>query len=127
VLADVEPVADRVAILLDGRLAGVEEIGGLRQKLTAASRMRVQLHMVTPNLSSAARSAGARAAEIEGECLVVTCPPEQRPDVMRALEAAGAPIASFSTEEPTLEDIYVRYVDENRNGSAVAAGAGLPG
>ena len=126
VLADVEPIADRVAILLDGRLAGVEEMGGLRERLAAASRMRVKLNDVTPNLCSAARSAGASAAELEGDCLVVTCRPEQRPDVMRALEAAGASIASFATEEPTLEDIYVRYIDENHNGSAVAAGAGLP-
>jgi ABC-type multidrug transport system ATPase subunit len=127
VIADVESIADRVAILLDGHLAGVEEVGGLRERLAAASRMRVKLQVATPNLCSAARSAGASAAEIEGECLVVTCRPEQRRDVMRNLEAAGAAIASFSTEEPTLEDIYVRYVDENHNGSAVAAGAGLPG
>ena len=127
VLADVEAIADRVAILLDGRLAGVEEIGGLRQKLAAASRMRVKLNDVTPNLCSATRSAGATAAEIQGDCLVVTCRPEQRRDVMRTLETAGASIASFSTEEPTLEDIYVRYVHENHNGSAVAAGHGLPG
>ncbi len=52
---------------------------------------------------------------------------EQRREVMLALETTGASIASFSTEEPTLEDIYVRYVHENHNGSAVAAGVGLPG
>lgn len=127
VLADVESIADRVAILLDGRLAGIEEIGGLRERLAAASRMRVKLKVVTHNLCSAARTAGASAAEIEGECLVVTCRPEQRREVMRALEAAGASMARFSTEEPTLEDIYVRYVRENHNGSAVAAGASLPG
>ena len=127
VLADVESIADRVAILLDGRLAGVEEIGGLRQRLADASRMRVKLNAVTPKLCSAARTAGASAAEIMGDCVLVTCRPEQRRDVMRSLETAGASIASFSTEEPTLEDIYVRYVHENHNGSAVAAGAGLPG
>lgn len=127
VLADVESIADRVAILLDGRLAGIEEIGGLRERLAGASRMRIKLHVVTPNFCSAAHSAGASSAEIEGECLVVTCRPEQRPGVMRALETAGASIASFSTEEPTLEDIYVRYVDENHDGGAVAAGTGLPG
>jgi ABC-type multidrug transport system ATPase subunit len=127
VLADVESIADRVAILLDGRLAGVEEIGGLRERMAAASRMRVKLSVPTSNLCSAARAAGASAAEIEGDCLVVTCRPEQRPEVMRALGAAGASIASFSTQEPTLEDIYVRYVDENHNRSAVAAGPGLPG
>ncbi|HKW25024.1 MAG TPA: ABC transporter ATP-binding protein [Terriglobales bacterium] len=127
VLADVESIADRVAILLDGRLAGIEEVGGLRERLAAASRMRVKLQVVTPNLCSAARSAGATGAEIEGECLVVTCRPEQRPEVIRALGAAGASIVSFATQEPTLEDIYVRYVDENHNRSAVAAGAGLPG
>jgi ABC-type multidrug transport system ATPase subunit len=92
VLADVESVADRVAILLNGRLAGVEEIGGLRERLAAASRLRVKVHMVSPNLCSAARSAGASAAEMEDDCLVATCRPAQRPDVMRALEAAALPL-----------------------------------
>lgn len=127
VLADVESIADRVAILLDGRLAGIEQMGGLRQRLAAASRMRLKLRAITPNLCSAARSAGASAAEIEGECLVITCRPDQRRELIHSLETAGAAIESFSTEEPRLEDIYVRYVHEDHDRSPAAAGAGLPG
>jgi hypothetical protein len=32
---------------------------------------------------------------------------------LRALEAAGAEITGFSTIEPTLEDIYLRYIHED--------------
>jgi Cu-processing system ATP-binding protein len=127
VLADAESIADRVAILLDGRLAGIEQIGGLRERLAAAARMRLKLHAPTPRACEAVRRAGAASAEIEGDCLVVTCRPEHRRDVIHALESEGAHIESFSTEEPTLEDIYVRYIHEDHDGGASAAFDGLPG
>lgn len=127
VLADVESIADRVAILLDGRLAGVEQMDGLRQRLAAASTMRLQLRVPFLDFSGPARDAGATAAQIEGDSIVVTCRPEHRPLVVHALEAAGAAIESFSTREPTLEDLYVRYVHENHNPGPAAAVPGLPG
>ncbi len=127
VLADVESIADRVAILLSGRLAGIEQISGLRQKLAAASRMRLQVRLPASDICAAAGRAGATAAQIEGDSLVVTCRPEHRPGVLRALQEAGIEIQSFITQEPTLEDIYVRYVHENPDGSAAADGDGLPG
>lgn len=127
VLADVESIADRVAILLQGRLAGIERISDLRQRLAAASRMRLQLRQPASDFSPAARRAGASAAHLQGDCLLVTCPPELRPQVLRGLEAAGAQIESFSTQEPTLEDIYARYVHENHSGDTAAGNDGLPG
>lgn len=126
VLADVESIADRVAILLNGRLAGIEEIGGLRQKLAATSRMRLQLRLPEPESCVVARRAGASAAQIEGETLVVTCRPEQRLHVLHALQEAGNEIESFTTQEPALQEIYARYVNENCDGGVVAGGDGLP-
>jgi ABC-type multidrug transport system ATPase subunit len=127
VLADVESIADRVAILLDGRLAGIEQVSGLRETLAAGSRMRVRLGALLPEFCARARGAGASAATLEGDCLVVTCRPENRRSVLQGLEAAGARVLSFSTDEPTLEDIYVRYVHENHNRGAAAVLPGMPG
>ena len=127
VLADVESIADRVAILLNGRLAGIEQISELRQKLATAARMRLQLRRTDPGLCVVAQRAGASTAKLEANSLIVICRPEQRPNLVRALQDAGTEIESFTTQEPTLEDIYARYVHENFHGSAVGHGHGLPG
>jgi ABC-type uncharacterized transport system ATPase subunit len=61
---------------------------------------------------AAARRAGASAAELAGNRLLVTSRTEDRLMILQALEAAGGRIERFSTEEPSLEEVYLRYVYE---------------
>ena len=112
-LAEVEELADRVAILVQGKLVAVESVTVLRQHLMAACRIRVILLNPEERFVATARRAGATAAELAGNQLLVTSGSEDRLMILQALEAAGARIERFSTEEPSLEEIYLRYVYEN--------------
>ena len=111
-LADVEQLADRVAILVGGRVVALQSIAKLREQLMRSSRMRIVLLNPKEHLLEAARSAGADCVAFEGDSLVMTSRAEDRLDILRAIEAAGGQIARFATEELSLEDIYMRYVRE---------------
>lgn len=111
-LSEVEELADRVAILVQGRLVAVESVAALRQHLMAACRIRVILLNPEERFVATARRAGASAAELGGNRLSVTSRSEDRLMILQALEAAGARIERFSTEEPSLEEVYLRYVYE---------------
>lgn len=111
-LADVEQLADRVAILVGGKLVALQSVGALREELMRSSRMRVVLTNPDERLLETARASGAADVMLQGDSLVLTSRAEDRLKILRAIEAAGGQIARFATEELSLEDIYMRYVRE---------------
>jgi ABC-type multidrug transport system ATPase subunit len=128
VLADVETLADRVAILVAGRLLAVDTIDALRRRAQAPRAMRVILREPAPHFAAAARSAGAEAAWLDGLTLHVVVRSERRVLILRALERCGASIEGFSTADATLEDIYLRcmHAENPACGGAAAHAGELP-
>jgi ABC-type multidrug transport system ATPase subunit len=125
VLPDVELLADRAAILVGGKLVAVESLEAIRRALGAAARLRIVLKRQDEFLARAAMSAGALETEWAGTTLQVTARPEQRMAILREVELAGGIIEHLSTEEPPLEEIYLRYVNAKSADSAPADFVGL--
>ena len=116
VLSDVEMLADRVAILVEGRLRAVETIASVREKLNAQSLLHVRLGNPQGRFNSVVSAAGGAAVQCSTDGLTISALPEDRNGILRALEASGAEVLSFSTVEPSLEDIYMRYIHEDAVG-----------
>ena len=110
VLADVEQLADRVGIMVQGRLVALQSIEGLRKELMQNARLRVTLSKVNLRFIDAAKRAGAIDVTLDENSLVLTSSAENRLNVLRAIEDAGGQIESFATEELSLEDMYMKYV-----------------
>ena len=111
-LADVEQLADRVGIMVGGRLVALQSIATLRDELAASARLRVVLtKLESPSIKAAAR-AGAGDVSVDGNSLMMNACPEDRLDILRAIETAGGQIQSFGMEELSLEDVYMKYVNE---------------
>jgi ABC-type multidrug transport system ATPase subunit len=127
VLADVETLADRVAILVGGRVLAVDTIDALRRQAQAPRGMRVILREAGAHYAAAARGAGAVSAWMSGLTLHVVAASERRVLILRALEKCGASIEGFSTADATLEDIYLRYMHgENAAYGVASDNDGLP-
>jgi ABC-type multidrug transport system ATPase subunit len=109
-LADVEQLADRVAILVGGKLVALQSIAALRKELMRSSRMRIVLANPGERLLAAVQACGVDEAVQQQDSLVITSCAGDRLKILRVIEAAGGRIESFATEELSLEDIYMRYV-----------------
>ena len=125
VLSDVELLADRVAILVEGRLVALESMETLRDGVLRHSTMRLTLDNPDPRWAETARQQGADDVSVDGSRLIITSNPESRLQILRAIESAGGRIAKFATQEPTLEDLYLRYAHEKNASVHFPPGSGV--
>lgn len=116
VLADVEQLADRVGMMVGGRMVALESVAALRRGLIGSGRLRVELASLEPRYAEAACQAGGRSVGTEGNTLVITSTPEDRLGILHAIELAGGRILRFASQEPSVEDIYLQYIDREGAG-----------
>ncbi len=108
ILAEVETVCDRVAILHQGRLAAVGRIGDL---LAESREMELTVHGVDGQLTK--RLAGVPGITIQhGTDATVVVVPEQRLvyPVIDIVREAGGQIVSLGAKRERLEDLFVKLV-----------------
>jgi ABC-2 type transport system ATP-binding protein len=117
ILPDVETLCDRVGVIFEGRLRDVGRIGDL-----------LSGHVEVVELTADAPTAGAREAlavgtaiAAEGHRLTVTYQDAAAADAaVRSLVAAGGRVVSLTPHRETLEDFFVRRLEESRGDAAGA-------
>lgn len=109
-LADVESLADRVAILVDGKLVALDSVASLREQLASQSRMRIIGRNITPLCLQEIAKCGAQQCEQQGDTLIIKANADDRLPILDAIRKSGASVSRFSTEELSLEDVYVQFI-----------------
>jgi ABC-2 type transport system ATP-binding protein len=111
-LDEVDRVADRVAVIR-GRLIALDTPSALRARVFGA-RVRVVLGVPDERFArmlSAAGFADARPTA-DGLSVGVEDPRSSAPVIVRRLVDAGADIVAVAAEQPPLEDVYLRLLNE---------------
>ena len=103
VLAEVEQLADRVAIVDDGRLLVVDTVDGLRERATK----RVELDFAGTPPAALAQAPGVRSMEVHGPTAVCAV---AGPVGAMLPTAVAHGVLDVHTHDPDLEDAFLGYV-----------------
>jgi Cu-processing system ATP-binding protein len=114
-LGDVERLADRFAVLVEGRLAGSFSQRALAERLADRGVMRVRLGSCPADLVTRVRrlSPAAQWVPALGE-LIAPGPAADRPAVLDVIRVTGAEIRGLTAEEGRLDAFYRELVEEHR-------------
>jgi Cu-processing system ATP-binding protein len=111
-LGDVERLADRIAVLVKGRLVACFTERELAERLADRGVMRVRLGVPVPGLLERVREVAPRALPFEDE-IVVPGAAADRPAVLDAIRAAGGEVRGLTAREGRLEEFYQHLVEQH--------------
>lgn len=103
-------LADRVGVLVAGRMVEPEEVPVFHEAVTRRTRVRVVLDHLTDEMIVAAREAGGDISGHNGREVSFTALPGRRLHVIRAIEEAGGAIEEFHTDAPDWEALIQEHL-----------------
>ncbi|HEX9830123.1 MAG TPA: ABC transporter ATP-binding protein [Thermodesulfobacteriota bacterium] len=115
ILSYIEELADRIAILVGGKIVALDTMEGLRNKLKLNSILEVVIENPSPLAIKLVEDLGANDTEIKRKNLRCRISPKNKANVIKTLMENDFNIADFWTEDPSLEEIFIKYTEGNSN------------
>ncbi|MFQ6061471.1 MAG: ABC transporter ATP-binding protein, partial [Thermoplasmata archaeon] len=106
---EVEQICDRVAIISRGSLVAEDTIANLSECLEMKPILWLLMSKPDERAIEVVQSVdGVLSASFSGNWLMVVCDRKVRGKAMAALQAEGYEFMDVRTEEPSLEDVFLR-------------------
>lgn len=110
IMSEVEELAHRIAIIQAGKLLALDSFSGLQLQIGLKPQMKITLKVPSPKLIALVLAVGAERAVLDMEVLKVTCAPELKAEILLTIQTAGSVIMDLQTLEPSLEEVFVRFL-----------------
>ena len=118
ILEQVEAVCDRIGILRGGELVAEDSVSGLREAAGTAQTLEVTVSRADEELVASVRTVeGVSNVTASGDRLSVACDPDAKTRVLERIESEGVTVEDFSTEEASLEELFVSYTTDEQAAS----------
>ncbi|MEE9237245.1 MAG: ABC transporter ATP-binding protein [Thermoplasmata archaeon] len=114
-LGEVQELSHRVGILNRGKLIAQDTVENLGRGLNLQPRLRLSLdadHEVA--MKALEELEGVQDLYIDGRELVVVSDQETKLKILSHLEGVGVSVRDFKTEEPSLEEVFLKYTESSR-------------
>jgi Cu-processing system ATP-binding protein len=112
-LGDAERLADRFAVLVDGRLVALLTSAELSERLASRGVLRLRLHNAPPSLLPAVTRLAPGSTLVDGQ-LFAPGPASVRPSIIDCVRDSGADILGLTAEEGRLDTFYRDLVGGQR-------------
>jgi heme ABC exporter ATP-binding subunit CcmA len=113
ILSQIEELADRIAILDRGKVVALNTLEGLRTELKLSSILEIIIENPSLLAIKLVEDLGAKDTEIKGKNLRCLISAKDKANVIKALIENDFNIADFWTEDPSLEEIFIKYTEGN--------------
>jgi len=104
-LTDAEGLADRVGVLVNGRLSLERSVNEFRENVKKQTRMVLVLNEKKPDLVQIALHNGANLAEFENGYFLYQADQVNQIRVLESIRRAGVEILNIATRQPSLEQL----------------------
>lgn len=104
-MEDALQLADRVGILIDGRLGKIESISNFKDEIAHEMLVRIKLTKPLEGIKALLEKAGTKIIGGNGQSLTFHAAPKDRLSIIRSIEAAGGFIEEFHTDPPNWETL----------------------
>ena len=113
ILGEVQEVSSNVAILNHGKLIAKDTLDNLGKKLNIQPTLVIELQRPSPSILGRVKQVkGVDDAKLSGNVVEVICNPRAKTNIISAIEEAGGKITDFRTVEPSLEQVFLRFTED---------------
>ena len=113
ILSEVQEVSHRVAILNHGMLMALDTIDNLGKRLDLQPVLKIEVKHPSEELVEHIRNIdGVSDVRLTNRTMMIHCGPQTKTAIVKFLEDTGADIIDFKTEEPSLEEVFLRFTED---------------